>query len=81
MSKFSHSWVQFSVIAKIAGTNTNGPITILGAHEDSINLSNPKNGRAPGQDDVRIVVQGDVAFLTFSSGWVNKVLYSRFLLL
>ncbi|TFK75019.1 Zn-dependent exopeptidase [Pluteus cervinus] len=49
-SAFTHSWVQSSTIAKIAGKTT-GPVTILGAHMDSINLSNPTNGRAPGADD------------------------------
>ncbi|KAF5383645.1 hypothetical protein D9615_003820 [Tricholomella constricta] len=47
---FAHSWVQSSIIARIPGT-TNGPVTILGAHMDSINLSNPTSGRAPGADD------------------------------
>ena len=49
---FEHSWPQSSVIAKIAGT-AHGPLTILGCHQDSINLSSPDNGRAPGADDVR----------------------------
>jgi bacterial leucyl aminopeptidase len=47
---FTHSWVQGSIIARIPGTTT-GPVTILGAHMDSINLSNPTSGRAPGADD------------------------------
>ncbi|KAL0577911.1 hypothetical protein V5O48_004076 [Marasmius crinis-equi] len=50
-SQFTHSWVQPSVIVKIAGTSASSPVTILGAHLDSINLSNPTNGRAPGADD------------------------------
>ncbi|KAF9454261.1 aminopeptidase [Macrolepiota fuliginosa MF-IS2] len=50
-SYFTHSWVQSSIIVKIAGTATSSPVTILGAHMDSINLSNPTNGRAPGADD------------------------------
>ena len=54
VTKFAHSWVQFSVIAKIAGT-TSGPVTILGCHQDSINLNSPTNGRAPGADDVSFV--------------------------
>ena len=54
VTKFSHSWVQFSVIARIAGT-TSGPVTILGAHQDSINLNSPTSGRAPGADDVGFV--------------------------
>jgi leucyl aminopeptidase len=49
-SQFKHSWVQSSVIAKIPGKSA-GPVTILGAHQDSINLNNPTSGRAPGADD------------------------------
>ena len=52
VTKFTHTWTQFSVIAKIAGT-TSGPVTILGCHQDSINLQTPTTGRAPGADDVR----------------------------
>ena len=51
VTKFAHSWVQFSVIARIDGT-TSGPVTILGAHQDSINMNSPTSGRAPGADDV-----------------------------
>ncbi|KAF8875355.1 hypothetical protein CPB85DRAFT_548541, partial [Mucidula mucida] len=47
---FSHSFTQSSIIAKIPGTS-DGPITILGAHMDSINLRSPTSGRAPGADD------------------------------
>ncbi|KAJ7149758.1 hypothetical protein C8R43DRAFT_951736 [Mycena crocata] len=47
---FSHSWAQSSVILKIAG-KTSGPVTIVGAHMDSINLNSPTSGRAPGADD------------------------------
>ncbi|KAI0753241.1 Zn-dependent exopeptidase [Daedaleopsis nitida] len=50
VSQFAHSWQQFSVIVSFAGKSS-GPITIVGAHEDSINLNNPTNGRAPGADD------------------------------
>ncbi|KAI0634037.1 Zn-dependent exopeptidase [Trametes polyzona] len=50
VSKFTHSWAQFSVIARFEGKSS-GPVTIIGAHEDSINLSNPSSGRAPGADD------------------------------
>ena len=52
VTKFKHPWLQFSVIARIEGT-TPGPVTILGSHQDSINLKAPKTGRAPGADDVR----------------------------
>ncbi|KAG5642917.1 hypothetical protein DXG03_001888 [Asterophora parasitica] len=47
---FTNTWIQSSVIARIPGT-TNGPVTIIGAHLDSINQSNPTSGRAPGADD------------------------------
>lgn len=50
-SAFTHSWVQSSVIVKFAGSSTSSPITIVGSHQDSINLSNPTSGRAPGADD------------------------------
>lgn len=51
VTKFSHSWTQQSIIAKIAGTSTTASAVILGAHEDSINLNSPTSGRAPGADD------------------------------
>ncbi|KAG9087164.1 hypothetical protein FS749_003129 [Ceratobasidium sp. UAMH 11750] len=51
VSKFTHSWTQFSVIAKFNGTSTTAPAVIFGAHEDSINQNNPMYGRAPGADD------------------------------
>ena len=54
VTKFTHSWVQFSVIARIAGAAPS-PVTILGCHQDSINLKSPTSGRAPGADDVRFV--------------------------
>ena len=38
VTKFAHSWSQFSVIARIEGKSS-GAITVIGAHEDSINLS------------------------------------------
>ncbi|PPQ78391.1 hypothetical protein CVT25_011614 [Psilocybe cyanescens] len=51
VSLYAHSYVQSSIIAKIPGTNAAGAVTILGAHMDSINLSSPTSGRAPGADD------------------------------
>jgi leucyl aminopeptidase len=51
VSAFSHSWAQSSTIVKFDAATSNGPITILGGHMDSINLSNPTSGRAPGSDD------------------------------
>ena len=52
VKKFTHPWLQFSVVARIDGTSP-GPVTILGSHQDSINLDSPQFGRAPGADDVR----------------------------
>ena len=52
VTTFAHSWVQSSVIVRIDGA-TSGPVTILGSHQDSINLEFPALGRAPGADDVR----------------------------
>jgi len=51
ISEFKHSWGQSSTIARIEGKVAKSPVTILGAHMDSINLNNPMNGRAPGADD------------------------------
>ncbi|KXN83967.1 Leucine aminopeptidase 1 [Leucoagaricus sp. SymC.cos] len=50
VSRFKHTWAQSSIIAKFPGRQ-NGPITVIGAHLDSINSGNPSNGRAPGADD------------------------------
>ena len=50
VTRFNHSWQQFSVVAHIAGASS-GALTVLGAHEDSINLNSPSSGRAPGADD------------------------------
>ncbi|CAG8598577.1 9146_t:CDS:2 [Acaulospora colombiana] len=41
VSAFSHTW----------GQTTSGPITIVGAHLDSINQADPVNGNSPGADD------------------------------
>ncbi|THU82313.1 Zn-dependent exopeptidase [Dendrothele bispora CBS 962.96] len=38
-------------VSSIPGSQAQSPVTILGSHMDSINLSNPTNGRAPGADD------------------------------
>ncbi|KAL1924855.1 uncharacterized protein VTP21DRAFT_4509 [Calcarisporiella thermophila] len=52
VKKFQHSWPQFSVIARIEGSNPAlKDIVVVGAHQDSINQNNPQNGRAPGADD------------------------------
>ncbi|WP_339689478.1 M28 family metallopeptidase [uncultured Pseudoalteromonas sp.] len=48
---FSHSWSQSSVIVTIQGSEKADEIVIVGSHLDSINQSNPSNGRAPGADD------------------------------
>jgi len=51
VTAFKHSWTQTSTIARFAGTSTTSPVTIIGAHMDSINLNSPSSGRAPGADD------------------------------
>jgi leucyl aminopeptidase len=50
-SLFTHSWAQSSIIARIPGSDPSLPRVLLGAHMDSINLSNPSNGKAAGADD------------------------------
>ncbi|KAF7369128.1 Peptide hydrolase [Mycena venus] len=44
VSLFDHSWRQSSIIAKIPGTVAQTPVTILGAHMDSVNLSSSSSG-------------------------------------
>ncbi|CAE6380120.1 unnamed protein product [Rhizoctonia solani] len=51
VSQFSHSWAQKSIIAKFNGASTTAAAVIFGCHIDSINLSSPSTGRAPGADD------------------------------
>ncbi|CAE6451740.1 unnamed protein product [Rhizoctonia solani] len=51
VSQFSHSWAQKSIIAKFNGASTTAAAVIFGCHIDSINLSSPSSGRAPGADD------------------------------
>ncbi|VUC36497.1 unnamed protein product [Clonostachys rosea] len=46
--KVAHSWAQFSVVATIPGTSDK--TIVVGAHQDSINISN-RTGLAPGADD------------------------------
>ncbi len=48
---FNHSFSQSSVIVTIPGAEKADEIVIIGGHLDSINQSNPSNGRAPGADD------------------------------
>jgi len=46
------SWLQNSIVAEIPGSiNANGPVTILGAHMDSIGGGDLISSRAPGADD------------------------------
>ncbi|KAG6907567.1 hypothetical protein DXG01_008404 [Tephrocybe rancida] len=48
---FPHSWPQHSTIARIPG-RTDGPVTIISSHVDTINLDYAKQyDRAPGADD------------------------------
>ena len=48
---FTHSWAQSSIIVTIPGEEKAEEIVIIGGHLDSINQSNPTNGRSPGADD------------------------------
>ncbi|MBH0020936.1 M20/M25/M40 family metallo-hydrolase [Pseudoalteromonas sp. SWXJ133] len=48
---FTHSWSQSSVLVTINGNEEADDIVIIGGHLDSINQSNPSNGRSPGADD------------------------------
>jgi len=51
VSKFSHTWAQPSIIARIQGTSaTSDEIVIIGAHQDSTAPGMP-TGSAPGADD------------------------------
>ncbi|CAG8974244.1 hypothetical protein HYALB_00009732 [Hymenoscyphus albidus] len=47
VTKFTHSFNQPSIIAKIPGTTTN--LVIVGAHQDSVGSTS--SGRSPGADD------------------------------
>lgn len=50
VSLVSHKFPQSSIVARFPGRNESGPVTIIGAHMDSINGRNV-TGRAPGADD------------------------------
>ncbi|KAI3638590.1 hypothetical protein MIR68_003088 [Amoeboaphelidium protococcarum] len=50
VSKFTHKFAQFSIIAKIHGFWESDESVIIGAHQDSINQFN-RAGKAPGADD------------------------------
>ncbi|KAI8815942.1 uncharacterized protein EV422DRAFT_336675 [Fimicolochytrium jonesii] len=75
VSKFAHSWAQFSVIATIQPPPgvTNKEEVVIGAHQDSINGANPMRGKAPGVDDdgsgvstifeaYRLILQNKITF-------------------
>ncbi|KAK0189032.1 aminopeptidase [Armillaria mellea] len=40
-----------ALLLRSPGSKASTPVTILGSHMDSINLSSPSSGRAPGADD------------------------------
>jgi leucyl aminopeptidase len=70
VSKFSHSFSQFSVVARLEPVVIKKTdIVILGGHQDSINTNNPSSGRAPGVDDDATGVINNLSVL--------KVLYSN----
>jgi len=50
ISRFTHTWSQPSIIARIQGTGNSDEIVIIGAHQDSTAPGMP-NGNAPGADD------------------------------
>lgn len=49
VARWSHTWEQYSIIAKIEGRNPSAPIVILGAHFDS--TAGNSVTRSPGADD------------------------------
>lgn len=51
IATYPHNWAQSSVIVTIEGNEKADEIVIIGGHLDSINQSNPSNGRSPGADD------------------------------
>ncbi|KAG9294063.1 hypothetical protein G9A89_001304 [Geosiphon pyriformis] len=53
VKKFNHQWKQFSIIARFEGSDSRkkNEVIIISAHQDSINMYMPSNGRAPGADD------------------------------
>ncbi|KAJ2600136.1 hypothetical protein H4R99_003442 [Coemansia sp. RSA 1722] len=51
VTKFVHKFPQPSVIARIDGSEKPDEILVVSAHQDSINIDSPENGRAPGADD------------------------------
>ncbi|KAG1472292.1 hypothetical protein G6F56_001628 [Rhizopus delemar] len=53
VSQFDHPWGQFSIIARIEGSDAKlkNELVVLGAHQDSINMYSPTSGRSPGADD------------------------------
>lgn len=51
IATYPHNWAQSSVIVTIEGKEKADEIVIIGGHLDSINQSNPSNGRSPGADD------------------------------
>ena len=50
--KFPHTWKQFSIVARFEGEEyADQETVIVGAHQDSLNMRDRMNGRAPGADD------------------------------
>ncbi|KAH7101133.1 Zn-dependent exopeptidase [Auriculariales sp. MPI-PUGE-AT-0066] len=73
---YTHSWTQSSIIAKVAGSvNNTAPMVIIGAHMDSINLSSPTSGRAPGADDdgSGTVTLIELVQVLLTAGWKPSV--------
>jgi len=73
---YNHTWLQPSVIATITGTTNSSEIIIIGGHLDSINLSSPSSGRAPGADDnasgIAVVTETLRAIIASGFKWSSK---------
>ncbi len=51
VEKFSHEWLQFSIIVRIPGKKSPETRVVVGSHQDSTNLLFPNIMKAPGADD------------------------------
>ncbi|RKP14383.1 hypothetical protein BJ684DRAFT_4578, partial [Piptocephalis cylindrospora] len=55
LQRMDHPWDQPSFIVRVEASvkseSSSNPAVILGAHYDSVNIKDPRSGRAPGADD------------------------------
>lgn len=49
VERVEHNFAQFSIVATVPGQSEE--VVVVGAHQDSVNLRDPANGRSPGADD------------------------------